>query len=218
MSFKALYVVFEGIDGSGKTSQAKRLIERVKAAKLFYRGRVEPSEDGPVGQEIRRRLREGPPLDTAEAFGLFVADRRWGLNKLQGDLVVMDVVVQDRSYFSTAVYQSGTVPTLTMETIVEYHEHFMPRPDLVILLDLDADTACKRIESRGGRSSTFEDSVALIRARGRYMNVLYHSFREGRDLIKIDASRPADEVEDRVWAIFTSALTDKNIARVAHGA
>lgn len=203
----AFYVIFEGIDGCGKTTQAARLYERFKAAGQDARRWQEPTHVY-VGKEIRRRLADGPPLEPWEALGLFVADRRASFNELSLNLERGSVVVQDRSYFSTAVYQGSKQGCPDWGFIVDYHEKWMPKPDLLILLDIPAEEANKRIEARGQRSTSFEEKEALARGSAVYKRILTNAIPEA--LVILDGRKSEAELEELIWNIAVRRLTDKN--------
>jgi dTMP kinase len=203
----AFYVVFEGIDGCGKTTQSKRLFNRFCGCKKHTVLRTEPS-NGPVGTEIRRRLTDGPPFEPFEALGMFVGDRRNALRALEHELRSADVVIQDRSYFSTAVYQ-GSKPTCPdWSLIVDFHRSFMPEPDLIFLLDIPVSEAMTRIGTRGIGRTSLEDAGALEEGRRRYTRFLGLTV-PAEKLCIVDAAGPADLLEESIWNVTIRRLMDK---------
>lgn len=184
---RTLYVVLEGCDGSGKSTVTSRLMGALVMSALQVRTRCEPT-DGPHGKEIRHRAVAGPPLTAPEALDLFVKDRREYFGKTQMLTSGFDVVVQDRSYFSTAVYQGDQPGCPTWQEIVEDHEKWVPIPHLILLLDLPSSVATQRVLARGQALTAFEKDFRRIRSR--YLEVL-----EGRpELAVIDASKPLADV------------------------
>lgn len=212
---KPFYIVFEGVDGSGKTTQARRLVERLRAAGLTTALRIEPSA-GPHGAEIRHRATHGPPLSPKEAYDLFVADRRAAFDA-QGQRYydflpgAWDVVVQDRSYFSTAVYQGDQPECPTWRAIIAEHETWVPIPNLVVLLDLPGKLVEQRLRARGQPVTAFEKDFNTLRCR--YLEILDTWDTEKRsddhELLPIHADRDADDVLAVIWGEVRRRL-DRN--------
>lgn len=151
-------IVFEGIDGTGKSTQIALL-----AAALTNRGYEvitsrEPT-NGPFGQQLRASMLEGR-LSPEEELALFHDDRRDHVEHLiLPALVAGKVVLLDRYYFSTMAYQGarGFDPT----DIRKQNEDFAPVPNHVVLLELSVETALERIGARDGSGNTFEQEESL---------------------------------------------------------
>lgn len=225
------YVVIEGIDGSGKTSVAQAISKKIrKSTGVRPLELCEPQRDpGTVGAEIRRRLVDGPRLESWEAVGLFNADRVHQLHtKLRPALAAGRVVVQDRSYVSTAVYNGDwrglnrsvthliAVPVWPdAEFILHHHYAFMPPPDVMVLLDLPGATASARVLQkalRSGARTNMPDDVRSLDEWGiRYRRLMQAHIGDGwwHKLVVIDASRPKRAVVDDVWAAVALLLSDR---------
>lgn len=200
------YIVFEGVDGSGKTTQARRLVDRLRSAGLTATLRIEPSS-GPHGVEIRHRATHGPSLSPKEAYDLFVADRRAafdGQGQRYHDFApgAWDVVVQDRSYFSTAVYQGDQPECPTWRAVIQEHETWVRIPNLVVLLDLPGKLVENRLRARGQPVTAFEKDFNTLRYR--YLEILSawdtEKDSDEHELVPIHADREADDVLAIVWA------------------
>lgn len=193
--------MFEGGDGAGKTTQVGRLAQRVEAAGREVVRLVEPTQ-GPIGSEIRRRAREGPPLGAREELDLFVADRRRNVDEnVRPALSRGAVVVQDRYYFSTAAYQAARPELgLTPEDVLALHT-WAPPADRVVLLDLPVSGGLDRVRRRGP-GDAFEE-VGRQEAVRRTLLAL-----AGRDptFAVVDATGTPDEVAARVWACVAPLL------------
>jgi len=180
MGNKGLLIVFEGIDGSGKTTQAKTLLRRLRAkgiAAVFFR---EPT-GGRWGREIRRKALRRDSLTPGEELELFVKDRREDVAKnLRPALADGKVVVLDRYYFSTIAYQGAK--GLDPARIRRMNETFAPKPDLVFILDIEAGTGLSRIGDRKRKEELFEREDYLDKVRE-----LFKGFR-GRKIIHIDGT------------------------------
>jgi len=197
---KGLFVVFEGIDGTGKTTQVRRLAESLRAQGREAVELREPT-DGPHGSEIRRMAIEGRP-DPDRERELFVMDRREDVAKnILPSLERGAVVVLDRYYFSTMAYQGarGIDPC----EIRAENEAFAPKPDLLVLLDLSVDEALERVrKSRGGAPDEFEQAESLAKVKAIF---------DGLDdpfILRIDASGTEDAIARMVLARVEELLAD----------
>ena len=130
-----LYIILEGIDGTGKSTVARLLAEslRAKGREVVLTG--EPS-DSPCGKLIRERLADRKLKTTAQEWlGLFVADRRLHIdNVVRPALAAGKAVIQDRSMYSTLVYQGQM--GIPEKEILARHEGWHPTPDLLVILDI----------------------------------------------------------------------------------
>lgn len=157
---KGRLIAFEGIDGTGKTTQIALL-----AAELRSRGHEvvasrEPT-NGIYGQRIRALYSNRGAVGPAEELALFVADRRQHVEELIAPaLAAGKVVLTDRYYLSTAAYQGalGNDP----EEIMRINEEFAPRPDLVLLLEVPVGQGLSRITTlRQETPNDFEQESGL---------------------------------------------------------
>lgn len=186
-------VVFEGIDGAGKTTQAHRLVETVKATGRTASYTKEPT-DGVWGQKIRRSA-EAERMPMEEELHAFLEDRREHVRDLLAPgLAAGEVIVLDRYYFSTAAYQGarGADP----QEILRSNEAFAPPPDLLVFLDIPVEVAMERIRRRGLGKNSFEKADALERSRQ-----IFHAI-ERPYLLKLDGQRGIDELAAEIAAAF----------------
>ena len=165
----ARFISFEGIDGSGKSTQLRRLAAALRAA---GRSVVETREPGgaPGAETIRRLLVEGDPgrwSPETETL-LFTAARRDHLERtILPALARGDAVLTDRFADSTRVYQ-GVARADLRATVDALHALMIGRePDLTLILDLDPETALGRGLARGGAEDRFERLGAVFQARLR---------------------------------------------------
>lgn len=202
---RGLFIVFEGVDGAGKSSQLARLAERIAGTGREVVRLVEPTH-GPIGAEIRRRAREGPPLGAREELDLFLADRREnvGLNVVPA-LERGAVVVQDRYYYSTAAYQAAR-PELGLDPdeVVALHAGWAPRPDVVLLLDLPVASGLERVRRRGP-GDAFEEVGRQEAVRRTFLAL---AAAEPRFAV-VDASDDEAAVARAVWSRVAPLLSDR---------
>jgi dTMP kinase len=170
---KGCLVAIEGIDGSGKSTQAKRLARYFSQTGLTVRVLREPT-DGPCGQEIRRLAREGRRQVTPEQeLELFIQDRIEDCRKnIRPALERRELVLIDRYYFSTIAYQGAL--GLDTEEIRRRNEKIAVIPDLVLILDLPVKKGLARIvNQRGDRHDDFEKSDFLMRVRSIFRSMAW---------------------------------------------
>ena len=189
------YVVFEGVDGGGKTTQLERLAQRLEAQGVEVVRLREPT-DGPIGQEIRRRAQHGPPMTPDEELTLFLDDRRANVSeRVRPALERGAWVVQDRYFYSTAAYQ-GARPELgrAPESIVALHTEWAPEPDAVVVLDLPVEAGLARVSKRGARDA-FEEEAFQERVRANFLALA--ATRPHLHVVSADASVDAVEAAVR---------------------
>ena len=202
-------IAFEGIDGTGKSTQIRMLADRLSAQGFDVVTTREPT-DGPYGKKIRSLFASRDQLTPAEELSLFMADRRQHVKDLIRPALERGcVVLTDRYYFSTAAYQgaAGHDP----QAILTANEEFAPVPDLVILLDLPAEESVRRIRDlRGDILNDFEqlDSLKAVAS-------VFDSFKMAY-VKHVDASLPPRKVHEQV-AGFVAELFNDNLYREDSG-
>lgn len=185
-------IVLEGIDGTGKSTQAAALLRRLRAAGLPAVRFREPSR-GRWGREIKLLARTAGSATPERELELFVADRRENVERnLKPALAAGKVVVLDRYYFSTVAYQGAK--GLDPGRLRRLNERFAVRPDLVFILDLDPAGGLARIAGRGRRDELFEREDYLARVRE-----IFRGFR-GRKFVHLDAGRSKRALAREIWA------------------
>ena len=180
-------VAVDGIDGSGKTTQAQGLARYCEEKRLTYILSKEPTS-GKYGQLIRNSASRGR-LSVEEELDLLLKDRREHVDQvIQPALEEEKVVILDRYYFSTAAYQGahGADP----EIILSRNEAFAPQPDLLVILDVSPQTGLQRIRERGDEPNKFETSDSLERARAIFNQIdrPYKIGLNGEDLVDMIGS------------------------------
>jgi dTMP kinase len=187
---KGILIVFEGIDGTGKTTQALKLVDELNKAghpAVYFR---EPS-DSRWGRKIREKAVVEDSLTPAEELDLFQMDRRENVDKnLKPAVKNGSIVVLDRYYFSTMAYQGAK--GFSPEKIRRDNEKFALRPDLIFIFDLDPAVGLDRIAGRGPRDALFEKEDYLEKVRAIFLNL------KGDRFIHIDASQSMDFVSVQI--------------------
>lgn len=187
---KGTFIVIEGIDGTGKSTQAKRLGEWFRSLGREVVLSYEPTH-GQWGKQLRDSMTQGR-LPADEELELFIKDRKQHIATLiQPALDAGKVVILDRYYFSTMAYQGAR--GFDPQTIRERNEAFAPQPDLLLILDLDIDTAHRRIGVRGDSTNEFEQREILTKCREIFLSLKHEDFAE-----VIDANAGMDEVTQKI--------------------
>ncbi len=207
MSEKGRFVVIEGIDGAGTTTQVARLAARLRADGRAVRGTREPS-DGPIGSMIRQVLSgrvvspEGAPGWATMAL-LFAADR---MDHVEAEISPFvktgGVILSDRYDASSLAYQSvtsGSGAKQAVEWIRTLNAHAV-RPDLTIVLDLHADIAANRREERGEAAQLYEQNE-VQRALAEFYHELPRHMPNDK-ITLVDGSGTIEQVHERVYAAY----------------
>jgi dTMP kinase len=155
-------IVFEGVDGSGKSTQLALLAETLRSA---GREVVETGEpyDCEWGRKIREMARSGQGVAPEQELEWFLEQRRVHVRDLVGpSLAAGRIVLSDRYFLSTVAYQGAR--GLDAERLLAECEAEFPIPDLVLLLEIDAGSGLRRVAERGGpREPAFEERAFLQR-------------------------------------------------------
>lgn len=200
---KGLLIVFEGIDGAGKSTQARLLLRKLRALGCEVVSFREPTR-GKWGRAIKRMAKTAGSLTPKEELDLFVRDRRENVRKnLKPALAAKKVVILDRYYFSTIAYQGakGIDPVY----IRRLNERFAVKPDLVFILDIAAGRGLGRIRKRKRKDLLFERERYLARVRR-----IFGGFR-GRKFVHMEAIRPKEELAEEIFARLLPFIKERTL-------
>lgn len=196
------FIVLEGLDGAGTTTQAERLVARLAALCEVVATR-EPTS-GPVGRLIRSTLRaeaDAPARSTLP--WMFAADRSDHLARVVEPAVERGAwVVSDRYVPSSLAYQSLDLP---LDVPWGLNQAFRA-PDLLLFLKVAPDVALERVMRRAGAREIFEEADTLRRVAHQYAVSLDRLRQRGDRIVVIDGSRGVDEVEAQVWAAVQAVV------------
>ena len=156
-----LLLVFEGIDGTGKSTQCRMLAELLSQKGIANIALAEPTR-GEWGMKIRRLLTEGRNgVSPEEELAWFINDRKQDVElNINPALKQGKVVLMDRYYFSTAAYQGAL--GFDPEKIRKDNEKFAPQPDRVLIFHNSPEKSLERIESSREGKSAFEKQDYLM--------------------------------------------------------
>lgn len=187
------FIVVEGIDGAGTTTASKRLVEHFTAGGVKALWTREPT-DGPIGKLIRQMLRCEVEHPGPRAMAtLFTADRIEHCAQVIFDNVVQGtIVVCDRYYYSTFVYQDMQSLMRNAEWFRSMTEPVTFTPDLTLVFDVDPDVAKVRREQRGGKKELFDRDASQRRFASGYASIDEHFPNDW--IVHVDANQPVDDV------------------------
>ena len=205
-----MFIVMEGIDGSGKTTQIKLLAEWLRSVAGFERLFVTREPGGwPSGESVRELILGGNMSSVWSEFFAFMLDRCEHVARcVVPELANGTCVVCDRYMPSTLAYQIFSNPDIPGET-AEYMLRMsdvsgLPKPDYVCLLDVDTGVARRRLASRGkGDAFDARGEEFFSRVRAGYDKIMSLS-PDG--WMKIDASGSEDEVFSSIAGRFSDAF------------
>ncbi len=187
------FIVFEGIDGAGKSTQIAKLAEG-----LSKRGRevlitAEPT-DGVTGKMLRAALSGKEERTPYEMAALFVLDRIYHNKEIAAALAAGKDVICDRYYYSSLAYQ-GSICDFEWVRHMNYECAEIRHPDLCVFLDLSPKVALSRIAARGEAKEIYEKEETLTLFRNTFFKVFSAL---GDKVAIVDASGTADRVAGRV--------------------
>jgi len=191
---KGILIVFEGIDGSGKSTQAEILLEKLQEEDfdaVYFR---EPSK-GKWGRKIKKKALDPDSLSPEEELDLFQKDRRENVEKnLKPALKKKRIVILDRYYYSNIAYQGAK--GIDEKLIRRMNEEFVVEPDLVFIFDIDPKKGLERIENRKKKDKLFEREDYLAKVRE-----IFRSFK-GEKFVHIDALKSKEEISKEIKEII----------------
>ncbi len=179
------FIVFEGIDGSGKSTQCSLLYDFILSLNIPASKLAEPT-DGEYGRMIRSILREGKPVPVDEQIRLFIEDRQqdYDLN-IRPCMDSGITIVMDRYFYSNAAYQ-GSKKITPAEIIGRNIARGFPFPDRVYFIDIDPAEAMRRILARNGSGKTelFEKESFLHGVRKNFLSMADERFLKIDGMLK----------------------------------
>ncbi len=205
MPTPGLFIAIEGLDGSGGTTQVRRLAKWLSSVQQPTRCTREPT-DGPIGQLIRRSL---SPTDPASVLSdrvlplLFAADRRDHLDRLvDPTLAGGTAVITDRYVPSSLAYQGLTIG---VQAAFDLNAAFRA-PDLTVVLEVSPEACMRRIVARGGTLERFEDLDRLTAIRQCYEAGLALLAGRGDRILRVDGAQSIEVVAATIRAAVEPLL------------
>ena len=201
---KGLLIAFEGIDGTGKSTQLPLLAQWLRQQNYNVVETREPT-DGFYGMQIRKLYQNRSLVSPEEELNLFLLDRQEHVREcIQPALDKGQIILTDRYYFSTAAYQGAAA--CDPEEIFRLHT-FAPKPDLVLLLTMPVSESLARIRKfRGEQLNDFEQQEQLEKVA-----TFFASFPQ-KCIVRIQAADLVQNVQMAIRHVVQQLLEDKGVA------
>ncbi|NWG10169.1 dTMP kinase [Candidatus Bathyarchaeota archaeon] len=199
MEKKGLFVCVEGLDGCGKTTQAKFLVKTLK--KMTYNAiyTAEPSRSH-IGKFVKKYCLHGKGRISAviEAL-LFAADRYEHVeSEVTSALKKGKIVVSDRYVYSSLAYQGAA--GLDLKWIEAINKHAI-KPDLALFLDVKPEIVIQRLKSKKSVMENLETQ--------RKVREFYVKFVENGELVRIDGNKSKEDVADAILKVTLGCLRNR---------
>ena len=205
---KGRFIVFEGIDGAGKSTQVELL--KKKLENMGYRVSVtaEPT-DLESGRALRRALSGSEMKTECQMATMFVSDRiAHNVHPHSGINALVDsgyIVICDRYYYSTLAYQGKTTDYNWVKGM-NLNCPEIRRPDLCIYLDLLPQQSLARIRKRGEAAEIYENEERLTAVRNTFLSVIDDLIGEGERIFALDAYRSPEDISNDIFEIVKDIL------------
>lgn len=199
-NLKGKFIAFEGIDGSGKSTQIARLANRLRSKKFKVYETFEPT-DSPIGSLIHQIMTGRIKAGHRTIAALFVADRiDHLLNEVNGIVHKIErgiVVLNDRYYFSSYAYHS---PHVDMDWVIRANSISADvlRPDLNIFIDIDPETGFERLNKERMHLELYENIETMKKVREFYFRA-FDKLNNEENVIIIDGNDTPDNIEMKIW-------------------
>ena len=199
---KGKFIVFEGIDGAGKTTQIQLLAKRLREKGIDVDVSAEPTTNE-SGKALRRALSGQEKKSYCEMAAMFVLDRI-GHNAQIRELVdAGKTVISDRYYYSSLAYQGKATDYAWVRAMnIDCPE--IRRPDVCIYLDLTPEESLKRISNGRESVEIYENLEKLTEVRSSFYYAIEDLRKDGEQIFIVDASRSLEEISDEIFNIVSN--------------
>ena len=198
---QGILIAFEGIDGTGKSTQLHLLAGKLNGLGYEVVATREPT-DGQYGRKIRELFQNRHTISRQEELELFVKDRQEHVDEvITPALLAGKIVLTDRYYLSTVAYQGAA--GLDPEMIMANNEAFAPKPDLAIVLVAPPSVGVHRIKTlRQEKLNDFEQEAGLAKVSAVFDGLQRHY------ITRIDGTMAVEQVHAAVWQRVKELLKD----------
>jgi len=198
MREKGVLISIEGIDGAGKTTHVELLKKWFESKGKKVKTLKEPTQ-GIYGREIAE-LASKKTLSPEKELELFILDRKEDVkDNIKPALNSGTIVIMDRYYHSNIAYQAAR--GLDFKNIMEVNEEFAPRPELIIVLEVNPEVGMKRVSARKNTVEHFENLVFLTK-----VSDCFETIGKMQNAVLIDSNQPVIEVQKTIENAIISKL------------
>lgn len=206
---RGLFIVIEGVDGSGKSTQASLLAKYLRSLGRRVHQTAEPTESG-LGGMVRDGLGGEHPRTTEELAAMFLADRvAHNVSPKSGIKQYLESgtdVVCDRYYYSSLAYQ-GVDRDLQWVADMNLNSPVIEKPDICVFIDLDPEKCLEHIRAGRSHFEIYEENSAIIAETRRRYGIVFDMLKFRDNIVIVDGSRTPEEVSADVIAAV-SGLTE----------
>lgn len=192
------FIVFEGIDGSGTSTQIKRLAERFSKDEVFVT--AEPTS-GETGKFLRKMLKGDFQVDEKTAAFLFAADRCehiFGKDGIISQTEKGKTVISDRYFFSSLAYQSVSCG----KELPELLNSVFPLPEILFYFKINPEISISRVNSRGETKEIYE-KISFQKKTAELYDSIINEYKNrknsGMKIVEVDAAKSIEEISDFIW-------------------
>jgi dTMP kinase len=197
---KGRFIVFEGLDGSGKSTQIKYLANRLRAKGLKVYETFEPT-DSPIGSLIHQIMIGRIHSNQKTIAALFVADRidhlLNNINGIHEKVINGVVVISDRYYFSSYAYHGIHIPIEWVINANSLSKEIL-KPDVNIFLDLPPKKCLERLNKERWHFELYENIENMRSVREKYLES-FQILKDKEEVIIINADTNPNEVAKNIW-------------------
>lgn len=192
------FIVFEGIDGSGTSTQIKKLAERFNKDEVFVT--AEPTS-GETGKFLRKMLKGDFQVDEKTAAFLFAADRCehiFGKDGIISQTEKGKTVISDRYFFSSLAYQSVSCG----KELPELLNSVFPLPEILFYFKINPEISISRVNSRGETKEIYE-KISFQKKTAELYDSIINEYKNrknsGMKIVEVDAAKSIEEISDFIW-------------------
>ena len=202
------FIVFEGIDGAGKSTQVNLLTEKLVSLGYDVVLTAEPTTL-PSGKALRQALSGKDKKSECEMATMFVLDRiAHNIDKENGIIPLCEqgkIVISDRYYYSTLAYQGHSTDYEWVKKM-NLSCPDIKRPDLCIYLDLLPEQSLARISARNEQVEIYENLEKLTNVRNTFLSVIEDLKNDGEKIFVVNANRSIEDIADEIFDIVHKNL------------
>lgn len=196
MSERGLFIVIEGVDGSGKTTQSELLSAYLRGLGRKVHHTAEPTATG-LGGMVRDGLGAEHPRTSDELAAMFLADRvAHNVSQKSGIRRYVEGgtdVVCDRYYYSSIAYQ-GVDGSLEWVADMNLNCQSIMKPDICIFIDLDPEKCLEHIRAGRSHFEIYEENAAVISETRRRYGIVFDMLAGRDNIVIVDGARSREEV------------------------
>ncbi len=204
MAQRGTFIVFEGLDGSGKSTQLKKLEQRLCAMGRKVFRTAEPT-GGEIGKRIRAALSGEEPCSTAQLAALFLADRIAHNEEIAEHLEAGEDVICDRYFYSSMAYQG---PLTDPGWVADMNRNCpsITKPDLCVFLDVDFRRCKERLDAGREALEIYERDLGFMEATRSAFLAVFRRFESEDRIAVVDADRDIETVAEEIFGAVKAVL------------